>query len=135
MKKLWLVTALAMTACSKGAGGGVDDGPASIEVPNLEVSDKPEDIAKGEATFVAKGCDACHKIGGGKLVGPDLQGVTSRRSVKWIEKMILKPDVMLQEDPVAKQLLAAHMTAMANQNVSATDELPFILAYLKAHEH
>ena len=85
MSKAWKirVLALALAACGKGGGAAVsaDEGPASIEVPHIEISSKAEDIAKGEATFVSKGCNACHKIGGGKLVGPDLLGVTSRRSV------------------------------------------------------
>ena len=29
-------------------------------------------------------CAACHTIGGGTLVGPDLQDVTSRRDREWL---------------------------------------------------
>jgi mono/diheme cytochrome c family protein len=140
MKKTWLLIAatLLTIGCGKkegdGAGGDKADGPESIVVPDITVSTKPEDITKGEQVFAAKGCTACHKIGGGKLVGPDLQGVTARRSIKWIERQILKPEVMLQEDETAKALLKQYMTPMANQNVSPDAELPYILAYLKAHE-
>lgn len=125
-----------LTACGKASGDGAasaNDGPTSIEVPEFTVSDKPEDIAKGEEIFKAKGCTACHKVGGGKLVGPDLLGVTKRRTLKWVERQILKPEVMLQEDATAKELLKTFMTPMANQNVDPTNELPFIMAYLKAH--
>ena len=31
-----------------------------------------QDISEGEQLFTAKGCNACHSIGGGDLVGPDL---------------------------------------------------------------
>lgn len=140
MNKTWLLIASTVLAigCGKkeGEAGGGDkaDGPESITVPDITVSTKPEDIAKGEQVFAAKGCTACHKVGGGKLVGPDLQGVTARRSIKWIEKQILKPEVMAQEDETAKALLKQYMTPMANQNVSPDAELPYILAYLKAHE-
>lgn len=41
----------------------------------------------GEATFKAN-CAACHSIGGGKLVGPDLKGITQKRKIDWIKKFI-----------------------------------------------
>jgi len=133
--KYWLALALLASACSKGGtSAGAEDGPASIVVADLTISTLPADIQKGQEIFATKGCAACHKVGGGKLVGPDLQGVTARRSVKWLQKMILKPEVMLQEDAAAKEMLKTHMTPMPNQNVTPDVELPAILAYLKAHE-
>ena len=77
---------------------------------------------------------ACHKLGGGKLVGPDLKGVTARRDETWLKKMILRPDVMVKEDPVAKKLLGELFVPMPNQGVNPQTELPFILAYLKSGE-
>lgn len=129
-----------MAACSKPAGLGLSgpdgpaDGPASIELPQIEISTAPGEIAKGEALFASKGCTACHKIGGGKLVGPDLQGVTKRRTLKWTARMILKPEVMLREDAVAKELLKSHMTPMANQNVNPQTELPALMAFLHSKQ-
>jgi mono/diheme cytochrome c family protein len=105
-----------------------------IEVPSFAISTKSEDIAKGQDAFAAKGCTACHKIGGGRLVGPDLKGVTARRQEVWIKKMILRPDVMVKEDDVARKLLAEYMTPMPNQGVDPTSDLPVILAYLKSVE-
>jgi cytochrome c len=112
-----------------GAGAKTD-----IPTPNITISTAAEDIKKGEEVFAAKGCPACHKIGGGKLVGPDLKGVLTRRDQEWVEKMILRPDVMLKEDPVARKLLAEHFTPMPNQGVDPDKELPLILAYLKAKQ-
>ena len=109
-------------------------GATVIEVPDLTISTARADIAKGEELFASKGCIACHKIGGGKLVGPDLKGVTARRDVKWIEKMILRPDVMIKEDEVAKKLFVEHLTPMPNQNVDPQNELPLLLAWLKDNE-
>lgn len=110
------------------------DGPPDIDVPDISYSTAAADIAKGKELFGAKGCVACHRIGGGKLVGPDLKGVTGRRHEKWIEKMILHPEVMLREDATAKGLFATHLTAMANQSVDPKTELPYLLAYLKSNE-
>jgi len=42
----------------------------------------------GEELFL-KNCFACHTIGSGKRVGPDLKGVEERRSIEWIGKFIL----------------------------------------------
>jgi mono/diheme cytochrome c family protein len=110
--------------------------PAKTEIPtpDITISSAPEDIKKGEETFTAKGCGACHKVGGGRLVGPDLKGVTARRDQEWIEKMILRPDVMVKEDETAKKLLGEYFTPMPNQGVDAEKDLPAILAFLKANE-
>ncbi len=45
----------------------------------------------GEQIFKSTGCTACHTIGGGKLVGPDLQGVLDRRSEDEIIKFVQNP--------------------------------------------
>ena len=42
-----------------------------------------QDAAQGQETFQTL-CSACHTIGGGRLVGPDLQGIAERRSEQWI---------------------------------------------------
>jgi nitrite reductase (NO-forming) len=109
-------------------------GPDSIVIPAITISSAPADVDNGKAVFTKKGCPACHKIGAGKLVGPDLKGVTARRNPKWIERMILHPEIMLQQDETAKGLLRTHLTPMANQQVNPDTELPPILAYLKSNE-
>jgi len=104
------------------------DGPESIALPaTLDGGD----AAKGEALFTSKGCPACHKLDATRLVGPGLQGVTQRRSLPWMARMILKPEVMVKDDPEAKKLFATYMTPMANQNVDPVAELPHLLAFLK----
>lgn len=36
-------------------------------------------------------CTGCHTIGGGKLVGPDLEGVAGRRDAEWVTRFLLAP--------------------------------------------
>jgi cytochrome c2 len=133
--------AIVGAACSKaGASDGNDKAGAAkspvdaIEVPAFEISTAQADIDKGKEVFNAKGCGGCHKIGGGKLVGPDLQGVTARRDKTWIARMILHPEIMTKEDPTAKDLFKTYMTQMTNQGVDPKEQLPYLVAFLKSNE-
>ncbi len=64
------------------------------------------DPARGQGLFGQK-CVSCHTVGGGKLVGPDLAGVTERRELDWIYSFIQTPDRMIAAgDPLAVQLLS-----------------------------
>lgn len=76
-------------------------------------------VEKGKEIYKTN-CTACHKIGK-RLVGPALKGVTERRSPEWIMNMILNPEGMVAEDPVAKALLAEYLAPMANQSLSEDD--------------
>lgn len=107
------------------------DGPEHIAIPAIaSISTDPAVVKEGEAVWAAKGCGACHKFDQ-KLVGPALAGVFTRRTIPWVERMIVAPDVMIKEDPQAKKLFAEMMTPMSKQNVS-DEELPKLLAYMKA---
>lgn len=121
-------TAPAAPAAAENVG---PDGPADLTVP--EIASIPTDAAvikEGEGVWNAKGCGGCHQFGS-KLVGPDLVGLTQRRSLPWISKMIQHPDEMLKRDPVAKDLFKTHMTPMPKQGVT-DEELPKLLAYMKS---
>ncbi len=53
-------------------------------------------------------CAACHTIGDGPAVGPDLKGVTTRQSREWLASFILDPQKVIDSgDAHAKQLVAA----------------------------
>ena len=43
---------------------------------------------EGQQLFV-RYCQSCHTIGAGNLIGPDLQGVTTRRDRAWLERFIV----------------------------------------------
>lgn len=49
---------------------------------------------------------ACHTIGGGRLVGPDLKDVTERQDRQWLQDFILNPQEKLNsDDPYAAKIL------------------------------
>src|SRR5471030_726517 len=86
---------------------------------------------KGEYLFSTK-CVACHTIGGGDKIGPDLAGVTAARDRGWLTRYIAGPDRM-RDDPTAQALFAQfNNVKMPNLNVSE-DEAADILTYVDAH--
>lgn len=95
---------------------------------------KSGDAEKGKATFNSK-CTLCHTIGGGKKIGPDLKGVTQRRSEDWLVKFISDPDKMFSEkDPIAMDLLKEfNGVKMPNQGLTP-DQVADAIAYLKTQE-
>ena len=50
----------------------------------------------GEQIFQTT-CFACHTIGGGRLVGPDLAGVHERRSQEWLESFVKSSQSMIND--------------------------------------
>ena len=80
-------------------------------------------------------CAACHTIGKGKLVGPDLAGVTTRREESWLHRQIKEPDALIAEsDPLAMQLLQdADNVPMPPLDLS-DEEVVAVIAYLKSTE-
>ena len=89
------------------------------------------DADAGKQIFQEK-CTACHTVGGGPLVGPDLKGVTARHPREWLAQWIAAPDAMLaKKDPVATELLRQWRNVpMPNQGLSASD-VTAVLAYLE----
>jgi protein SCO1 len=61
-------------------------------------------LDKGAYLFATR-CAACHTIGNGDKIGPDLLGVTSVRDLNWLRRTIVEPDKLLTEkDPIATAL-------------------------------
>ncbi len=78
-------------------------------------------------------CSACHKMDK-KFIGPGIKGVTERRSPEWIMNMILNPEQMIKEDPIAKKLLVeSNMAVMANQGLTE-EEARAILEYFRQYD-
>jgi len=99
------------------------------QVPQGELN--PELAARGEGLFQSKGCIGCHTIGGGRLTGPDLQGVTQRREAFWILSMVTNPDSMIKNDSTAHRLFAEYMTPMLNLSVTP-DEAQALYEFLRS---
>jgi len=106
----------------------LDQGPRAAE----SVIDEAKAEA-GETLFQTKGCSACHAFGK-RVSCPDLDGVTTRRTAKWIQSQILHPDLMVKQDPTARQLFAQYSLQMPNQNLTV-DEAAQVIEFLKHKNH
>ena len=54
-------------------------------------------------------CAACHTIGHGESIGPDLKGVNAIRDPKWLQRIVQAPDLLLAEhDPLATALFVKY---------------------------
>ena len=85
------------------------------------------DSVQGKLAFESK-CLACHSIGQGKKLGPDLAGVSKRRSDEWLTRWLKSPEKMLESDPAAKTMLKEfNNLPMPNQSLSDAE----IKKYLK----
>lgn len=113
MRRLTVVLAIALLAA------------ASRPAPALAA-----EAARGQALFEQR-CAACHTVGQGDRVGPDLAGVGTRRERAWLARWIAEPDRMLAaHDPVATELLAKYRNVpMPNLGLS-TEEVSAVVAYL-----
>ena len=85
--------------------------------------------AQGKEVY-DKLCLACHRVGK-KFIGPAPDGILERRSPEWVMNMILNPEVMVKEDPLAKELLIEfNGSPMANQNLTE-EEARAVLEYFR----
>ena len=89
--------------------------------------------AADPATVFARKCTSCHTVGKGDRVGPDLKGVTSRRSRSWLASWIRSPDrVIGSGDRVAAELLKKYTPERMPDQALAADDIEALIAYLAA---
>jgi protein SCO1/2 len=91
---------------------------------------RPLTLGRGEFLFQSR-CAACHTVGGGDRLGPDLQGVTARRDHRWLSRYVAEPDkVRAEGDPVALRLFKQYnQIRMPNLNLGGGD-VAALLEYL-----
>ena len=117
--------AIGLIAAGAPAGGG------ETEHHNIPATAAPSDpvAVKGKLAFESK-CLACHSIGGGDKLGPDIYGVSKRRNDAWLGKWLKSPEQMVQADVDAKTMLDKYKVPMPNQNLS-DEEIRQFVTYFK----
>jgi protein SCO1/2 len=88
----------------------------------------------GRYVFSTK-CVACHTLGKGASIGPDLAGITHVRDRAWLEQYIAEPDSMLNGgDPIAQSLFSKYGGGrMPNLELTGS-EVRAVVAFLDSVE-
>ena len=101
-------------------------------ITSLDLPDEidPAMVTKGKEVYDQL-CLACHRIGK-KFIGPAPNGILERRTPEWVMNMILDPERMVKEDPLAKELLIEfNGSPMANQGLTE-EEARAVLEYFRS---
>ena len=85
-------------------------------VPHIDISNR------GRYIFGSQ-CAACHTVGHGDKIGPDLFGVASVRETEWLRRFITEPDKVIKEkDPIALALYKKYQQVnMPNTRLTKED--------------
>ena len=132
MKKVLLIIFFLSISCqnnSKGIDPLENKGVGPIINVILEDKVNISMASSGEKLFNQL-CTSCHIINE-DYIGPAMSGILDRRSPEWIMNMILNPIQMLEEDPIAIELLKKYnFEYMYNQNL-LEEEAREILEYFR----
>ena len=71
--------------------------PKLLIVGILLIGFEAESQEVNGATIFASNCSACHTIGSGKILGPDLKGVSERHNLVWIKAFIRNSQKMIAD--------------------------------------
>jgi protein SCO1/2 len=103
----------------------LDIGKSSSTATNLSI-----DV--GQYHFATR-CAACHTIGGGDKVGPDLLGVTNVRDRAWLVRMIVDANKMIEEkDPIATALFKQYKEIRMPPLRLPESDVNMLIEYMKS---
>jgi cytochrome c551/c552 len=78
-----------------------------------------------------KPCAACHTIGGGKTVGPDLKGITKQRTNEWLVQFIQSSGKLIKSgDPDAVAVFKQFNNIPMPDNALTADQVNKILSHI-----
>jgi protein SCO1/2 len=84
----------------------------------------------GKYLFSSK-CAACHGLGDGRKIGPDLAGITRTRDRDWLARYIAAPEEMVKSgDPIAKQLSTSYKQVRMPNLLLTPAQIHDVIGYL-----
>ena len=93
-----------------------------------------QDTRSGKEIFSTI-CVACHTVGKGRLVGPDLAGVHDRHTEAWMIKFIRSSQTVIKSgDPEAVALAQGFPGIVMPDNPVSDDQIRSVLAYVRELE-
>jgi len=85
----------------------------------------------GQEIFQSK-CVACHTIGSGRLVGPDLAGVTERRTQTWLTSFIQSSQSLVKSGDADAVAMFEQFSGMIMPDFPLTDaQITELLGYIR----
>lgn len=85
-------------------------------------------------------CIACHTVGGGDKIGPDLAGLSKRRKLDWLVKFVKYPEGMImgddeeegyeKPDALAKKVYEKYKPQMMSDQELTKDQMKAILKWI-----
>lgn len=99
-------------------------------IKNVELGAIDDALAAKGAELFKTNCTACHKPDK-KFIGPAPKGILERRTPEWVMNMIMDPEGMTKNDPLAHALLLEfNGSPMANQHMTE-EQTRAILEYFR----
>ena len=106
-------------------------GHSRVKGPSYAAAPQSKTNSQGQYLFATR-CVACHTIGRGVRIGPDLLGVTNVRDHTWLTKFIQKPDEMLAaKDPIAMYLFKKYNGVQMPNVRLGPDDVQLLIQYLE----
>jgi protein SCO1/2 len=105
-------------------GDWLDSWQTKPATPLASYAEAPTRLTLDPGQYIFKNhCAACHTIGGGDHLGPDLAGVATARDRDWLTRFIVNPEkVRASGDPVALALRAKYQqVVMPSLDLGRTD--------------
>ena len=99
----------------------------------LIVAPFTQTFADDGPTLFRNNCGACHTVGKGKLVGPDLKDVQNRHADSWLHKWIKSSQGLVQAgDKDAVKLFADNGNIPMPDQALSDDDIKTVLAYISS---
>ena len=96
------------------------------------IGSQPASAQESGKQIFQKSCAACHSIGAGKLVGPDLAGVNDKRPEDWLLKFIKSSQTLVNSgDKTAMALLEEFNKIPMPDQALSDDQIRKVLGHIK----
>jgi nitrite reductase (NO-forming)/hydroxylamine reductase len=122
---LCLTQAATLLGCDSCARDGATTGTPEPAAPVSEAT-----LAAGQKLFEGK-CAACHSVGSGDIVGPDLRDVHQRRERDWLVRWMKDPINMAKQDPIGQELFARYRNIPMPPPGLSDEEIGQVLDYVQ----
>lgn len=110
------------------------NGSSSAGLKPFSAAGEIKGQTRGDNLFRTR-CMACHTVGGGDKLGPDLKGVVAARPRAWLTRWLKEPDKMLAEKDLVALALQKKYRNLPMPNLSLNDiDAAALIEYLEKED-